>query len=136
MNISDAKISSIISPEEAHVATSPPGKLYLQRDGYLTASELFSARDLRSLAMEIDQIPQDLLQPQVLRELGEPKELRQSQFDTMQINWLHQLIPDFSERGTCSTARSIADYLLEKETHLTFASYIVKGPNRAGWTPW
>lgn len=136
MNINDAKISSIISPEEAHVATSSLGKSYLQRDGYLTASNLFSAADLLSLASEIDQIPHDLLQPQVLRELGEPAESAPSRFDTMQINWLHQLIPDFSKRMICSIARDVADHLLEQGTHLTFASYIVKMPYHAGWTPW
>jgi phytanoyl-CoA hydroxylase len=136
MNINGIEISNIVSPEEMHVATSPLGQSYLQRDGYLAARNLFLVADLRSLKAEIGRIPHELLQPSVLRELGEPTGLTPGQFDTMQINWLDRLIPDFAERVVCSTARNLALHLLGEEAHLTFASYIVKTPTRAGWTPW
>src|SRR5690242_16716042 len=136
MNIHDTEISRIIVPEEAHVATSALGTSYLQRDGYLSAGNLFPTADLRSLAAEIGEIRLDLLQPGVLRELGEPIEMTQGQFDTMQINWLDRLLPGFAEGAVCSIARDIALHLLGNDAQLTFASYIVKRPTRAGWTPW
>lgn len=136
MNVNNIEVSDIVTPEEAHVATSLLGQSYLQRDGYLTARNLFPAAELRATVTEISQIPHDLLQPAVFRELGEPTGLAQGQFDTMQINWLHRLIPDFSEHLVCSIARDLAHHLLGEAARLTFASYIVKSPTRAGWTPW
>jgi hypothetical protein len=136
MNVSDVEISDIVLPQEAHVATSPLGQSYLRRDGYLTASNLFPVTELRATATEVGKIRGDLLKPEVFRELGEPTGLIAGQFDTMQINWLHRLIPDFSECTVCSIARDLAHHLLGEEARLTFASYIVKTPTRAGWTPW
>jgi hypothetical protein len=136
MNINDAEISRIVVPEEAHVATSPLGISYLQRDGYLTTSNLFQTGDLRSLAAEIGRIRPNLLEAGVLRELGEPTELSHGQFDTMQINWLNRLLPGFPEYTVCSIARKLAVHLLGKGAQLTFASHIVKRPTHAGWTPW
>ena len=75
MKINNAEISRIIVPEQAHVATSPLGTSYLQRDGYLTTSNLFQTRDLRSLETEIGGIRPHLLQAGVLRELGEASDL-------------------------------------------------------------